>query len=87
MLVTLVSLAMIIPLLKLALLVETMTLVASGTSVTLGTLVRLPSLVIKRDEQLKRNYFGSINILLLHTITFVGHWGCEQHHRNCINTA
>ena len=38
-------------------------------------------------EQLKRNYFGSINILLVHTVTFVGHWGCEQHHRNCTNTA
>ena len=43
--------------------------------------------IIKRDEQLKRNYFGSINILLVHTVTFVGHWGCEQHHRNCTNTA
>ena len=77
-LVTLTSLAMIVHLLKLALLVKTMTLVASWTSVTLGTLVRLPSLVIKRDEQLKRNYFGSIDILLVHTVTFVGRWGCGQ---------
>ena len=84
---TLTLLAMIVHLLKLALLMKTMTLVASWTPVTLGTLVRLPSLVIKRDEHLKRNYFGFINILLAHAVTFVGHWGCEQHHRNCINTA
>ena len=81
---TLTSLAMIVHLLKLALLVKTKALVALWMPVTLGTLVRLPSLVIKRDEHLWRNYFGFINILLANTVTFVGHLGCEQHHRASI---